>query len=174
MLTSSIGIHSLAEIYQEHIWIDTDLGDSTISLNEAEISQVCIRAVSEHLSRCLDLVIESVFPSEGVYLPVTTKLVNGFVLSVSGVRIAFIPSQQLDLMSFEIPREWVDLSNWVADYYVPIQVDLESNYLHLWGFISHEYLLERATLDRTFQSYEIEGGDLIDDLDCFPYYIVSA
>jgi Protein of unknown function (DUF1822) len=165
MVTSSAGINSLAEIYQEHIWIDTDLDDSMLSLSEAEISQICISAVREHLTKCLNLVTKSVFPSEGIYLPFTTGIVNGFVLSVSGVRIAFIPSQQLDLMSFEVQREWVDLSNWAADYYVPIQVDLESNYLHLWGFISREYLLERSTLDRNFQSYEVAGSDLIDDLD---------
>jgi Protein of unknown function (DUF1822) len=164
MVTSSIGIHSLAEIYQEHIWIATDLDDSTIPLTEADLSRICINIVSEHL-RKLDLVVKSAFPSEGAYLPFTTELVNGFVLSVSGVRIAFIPSQQLDLMSFEVPREWVDLSNWAADYYVPIQVDLDSQYLHLWGFISHKYLLERATLDRNFQSYEVAGSDPIDDLD---------
>jgi Protein of unknown function (DUF1822) len=87
------------------------------------------------------------------------------VLSISGVRVAFIPSLNLDLMSFEVQREWVALSNWVADYYVPIQVDVESNYLHLWGFISHTYLLERATLDRYFQSYEVAGIDLIDALE---------
>jgi hypothetical protein len=165
MVTLNPEIQSLAEIYQEHVWIGVDFGDSTISRSEAEINRLCHTSVSEYLSKNLDLVVKSVFPSQGLFLPFTIEPINGFVLSIAGVRVAFIPSLNLDLMSFEVQREWVALSNWVADYYVPIQVDLESNYLHLWGFISHRYLLERATLDSYFQSYEVAGIDLIDDLE---------
>jgi Protein of unknown function (DUF1822) len=165
MVTLNPEIQSLTEIYQEHIWIGVDFGNSAISRSEAEINRLCHISVREHLSKNLGLVVKSVFPSQGLFLPFTIDPVNGFVLSIAGVRVAFIPSLNLDLMSFEVQREWVALSNWVGDYYVPIQVDLESNYLHLWGFISHTYLLERSTLDPYFQSYEVAGIDLIDDLD---------
>jgi hypothetical protein len=164
MITLNPEIQSLAEIYQEHIWIGVDFGDSPISRSEAEINRLCHTSVSEYLKN-LGLVVKSVFPSQGLFLPFTIEPINGFVLSIAGVRVAFIPSLNLDLMSFEVQREWVALSNWVADYYVPIQVDLESNFLHLWGFISHTYLLERSTLDPYFQSYEVAGIALIDDLD---------
>jgi Protein of unknown function (DUF1822) len=165
MVTLNPEIQSLAEIYQEHIWIGVDFGDSAIARSEAEINQICYTSVSGYLRKDLNLAIESAFPSQGLFLPLTIEPINGFVLSISGVRVAFIPSQNLDLTSFEVQREWVDLSNWTADYYVPIQVELESNFLHLWGFISHAYLLERSTLDGYFQSYEVEGKDLIDNLD---------
>lgn len=165
MVTLNQNIHSLAEIYQEHIWLGVDFGDLDLVPNQAALNRICINELSTYLAEDLHLVVKPVFPSEGLYLPFATNLVNGFVLSISGVRIAFIPSQDVDLMSFEVQREWVNLSNWAADYYVPIQVDIEAQYLHLWGFISHQYLLERATLDRKFQSYEVDSGDLIDDLD---------
>ncbi len=164
MVTLNPEIQSLAEIYREHIWIGADFGDSAIPRSESELNRLCHTSLSEYLKN-LGLVVKSVFPSQGLFLPFTIDLINGFVLSISGVRVAFIPSLNLDLMSFEVQREWVNLSNWVADYYVPIQVDLESNSLHLWGFISHTYLLERATLDRYFQSYEVAGIDLTNDLD---------
>jgi hypothetical protein len=165
MVTLNPNIQSLAEIYQEHIWLEVDFGDLNLNLSEGDLNQICISEVSQYLTQHLNLVVKSVFPSEGLYLSFITNLVNGFTLSISGTRIAFIPSQDLDLFSFEVQREWVDLNNWAADYYVPIQVDIESQYLHLWGFISHKYLLERATLDRNFQSYQVASGDLIDDLD---------
>ena len=123
-----------------------------------------IAAVKEYLSD-LGLVVKSIFPSEESQLISVINLVNGFALSINGIKIAFILSHDLDLLGFEVPREWVDLSNWAADYYVPIQIDLEHNYLHLWGFISHQHLLQTATLDRNLQSYEVENIDLIDELD---------
>ena len=53
----------------------------------------------------------------------------------------------------------------MADYYVPVQVDIEHNCLHLWGFISHQHLCQKAKLDLTAQSYEVEAVDLISNLD---------
>ena len=157
-------IQALTKIYPEHIWISVNFDNLDKCLSQTEIELMSIAAVKKYLSD-LGLVVESIFPSEEVQLISVMSLVNGFALSISGVKIAFILSHDLDLLGFEVPREWVDLSNWATDYYVPIQIDLEHNYLHLWGFISHQHLLETATLDRNLQSYEVENIDLIDELD---------
>jgi hypothetical protein len=165
MSTSDQEIQTLTKIYREHIWIDVKLSNLEKYLSEAELNQFCIQETSKYLAESLELDVQATFPSQELKFMSIAKLVNGFVLSVSNIKIAFIPSQDFDLMGFEVQREWVELSNWVADYYVPIQVDREHNYLHLWGFISHQYLLQRATFDRTLNLYEIEGADLIDNLD---------
>jgi Protein of unknown function (DUF1822) len=155
----------LKTIYPEHVWIDVVGGASpTENLQNAGVQQY-IQEIGGYLTESLNLAIAPIFPSQESYLIFVDKLVNGFVLSVAGVRVAFIPSQNLDLMGFEVPREWVELSNWVADYYVPVQVDTEHNCLHLWGFISHHYLCQKATLDRNLHSYEVDAVDLISDLD---------
>ena len=157
-------IQALTKIYPEHIWINVNFDSLDKCLTQAEIDLMSIAAVKEYLSD-LGLVVKSIFPSEESQLISVINLVNGFALSINGIKIAFILSHDLDLLGFEVPREWVDLSNWAADYYVPIQIDLEHNYLHLWGFISHQHLLQTATLDRNLQSYEVENIDLIDELD---------
>ena len=157
-------IQALTKIYPEHIWINVNFDSLDKCLTQAEIDLISIAAVKEYLSD-LGLVVKSIFPSEESQLISVINLVNGFALSINGIKIAFILSHDLDLLGFEVPREWVDLSNWAADYYVPIQIDLEHNYLHLWGFISHQHLLQTATLDRNLQSYEVENIDLIDELD---------
>lgn len=157
MSTSASQVQLLATIYPEHIWIDVDLHE----LDQWQYLQI----VSQHLTESLNLAIAPAFPSQPSQLRFVSKLVDGFALSVGGMRIVFVPSVDLDLLGFEIPREWVELSNWAADYYVPIQVDVEHNCLHLWGFISHQYLCQRANLDLTAQSYEVDGMDLIGDLD---------
>lgn len=144
-------------IYPEHVWIDVDLDDGDV--------QQYIQAISSYLTESLNLVVTPIFPSEESHLIFVAKLVNGFALSVAGIKVAFIPSQDLDLMGFEVQREWVELSNWIADYYVPVQVDIDRNCLHLWGFISHQYLRQKATLDLNLHSYEVDAVDLVSNLD---------
>jgi Protein of unknown function (DUF1822) len=161
----SLEIQALSEIYREHLWIDVDFSNLDPDLSRSELNQFCIAAVHKYLSHNLNLVVESTFPSEELYFPAISASIDGFALSISGAKVIFIPSQDLDLMGFEVEREWVDLSNWAADYYVPIQVDIAHNYLHLWGFIAHQDLQQNANLDRNLQSYEVEGADLIDEMD---------
>lgn len=156
---------ALSELYQEHIWIEIDFSKLDTYLSQAKLNQLCMLAVSQHLSKSLSLVVKQVFPSEELYFSFIAQFIDGFALSISGIKVVFIPSQDLDLMGFEVDREWVDLSNWAADYYVPIQVDVAQNYLHLWGFISHQNLQLSANLDRNLQRYEVESSELIDDMD---------
>jgi hypothetical protein len=158
-------IQVLSEIYREHLWIDVDFSTLAPDVNRSELTRLCMLAVSQHLHKSLQLTIAPTFPSEESYFPTIAESIDGFALAISGAKVVFIPSQDLDLMGFEVEREWVDLRNWAADYYVPIQVDLVHDYLHLWGFISHQNLQQRATLDRDLQSYEVESADLIDNLE---------
>jgi Protein of unknown function (DUF1822) len=159
----------LSQIYPEHIWIEiADLADNS----PLELSRYTIEKISNYLID-LGLVVKSAFPTEELYLPLISKTIEGFGLSVSGVRIAFIPSNSIDLAGFEIQQEWVALSNWAADYYVPFQIvgeasrneNREHHYLHLWGFISHQSVQQKAYLDRTLRSYEVDSADLIADLE---------
>ncbi len=155
----------LKTIYPEHIWIEVVGGASpTENLRDGNVQQY-VQAISGYLTESLNLTVTSIFPSGEPNLIFVAKLVNGFALSVAGIKVAFIPSQDLDFMGFEVQREWVELSNWIADYYVPVQVDTEHNCLHLWGFISHRYLCQKATLDRNLHSYEVDAVDLVSNLD---------
>jgi Protein of unknown function (DUF1822) len=161
MNTSDLQTQALTQIYPKHVWID--IADLENSITKAELDRYWIDKISKYLTD-LGLVVKSIFPSEDLYRSFVSKAMDGFALSVSGIKVMFIPSHDLDLAGFEIQQEWVDLTNWAADYYVPIQIDREHNYLHLWGFISHRSIQKTATLDRTLRSYEIDASDLIEDL----------
>jgi Protein of unknown function (DUF1822) len=161
MNTSDTQTQILTQIYPEHVWLD--IADLEISLTKAELNRYWIDKLGKYLTD-LGLVVTSIFPSEDLYLSLISEAIDGFALAISGVKVVFIPSHDLDLAGFEIQQEWIDLGNWVADYYVPIQIDREHNYLHLWGFVSHRSIQKTATLDRTLRSYEIDASDLIEDL----------
>lgn len=164
-------IEALTEIYPEHIWIDLSktgqfesklsteqLQDRDYNLSQVNLNQLCMVAVKKWLGEVFDLELKSVFPCtfDGKEnLEFISKLVNGFVLQLGKTRLVFIPSQSTDMTEMEIPQEWVDIPNWAADYYVPIQVDVEGKYLHLWTFISHYNLKNSGGFDRVFRNYEL-------------------
>jgi|GEM_PF-1978827 len=175
-----LAIETLSEIYPEHIFIDLSqisefsklsdeqLREQDFHLHLIDLNQLCMLAVKQWLGEVVDLEIKSVFPCTfdgNENLGFISKLVNGFALQVGKTRLIFIPSQTIDPAEFEVPQEWVDLSNWAADYYVPIQVNLAGKYLHLWSFISHQNLKNYAEFDRAFHNYQISGRDTIENLD---------
>jgi Protein of unknown function (DUF1822) len=164
------------EIYPKHVLIEIKLPQMTaageeLSLNQVDLNQLCIDPVKRWIDANFDLTAKPTFPcwlDRQENFEFISKLVNGFVLQVGKDRMIFIPSDAIDLEEFEVPQEWVDLPNWAGSYYVPIRVDLEHQFLHLWGFISHQDLKERATRDRIFRNYHVNAAHTIANLDLLP------
>ncbi len=173
-------IHTLSQIYPHHGWIDLSTielfpsivpisnQERTCIFSQVELNQLCLAAVKYWLKDSVDLQVETVFPCwfQGhEQIEFTARLVNGFALQIGQTKVVFITSEAVDLAEFEIPQEWVDLPNWAADYYVPIQVDLVGGFLHLWSFVTYKDLKYRAELDRIFHNYHIDRVDVVDNLD---------
>jgi hypothetical protein len=164
---------TITELYPEHLHISLDSKNSNyletdsqeFSTAAGKIDRICQSQIQAYLQKNLGLDVTVAYPTDLKFNPLISQLVNGFVLTISNIRIVFIPSEDLDYGGFEIEQEWVDLSNWTADYYVPIQVNLEGNLLHLWGFISHREVKEQGEFDRISRTYIINSQCLSDDLD---------
>jgi Protein of unknown function (DUF1822) len=140
------------------------IADQSALVSIASINNLCRTTVAEYLQSSLGIDICTAYPSN-IKSAQINLLVDGFVLSIAGIRVVFIPSEDVDNSSFDLPQEWMDLSNWVADYYVPIQIDVDNQYLHLWGFITHHQVKEAGRFDRRFRTYTVNSQDLNDDLD---------
>lgn len=93
------------------------------------------------------------------------QFINGSVVNIHDKRLILIPSDATDLEGFEVQQEWVDIPNLAGDYYLPVRVDLEKNYLHIWGFISRKNLQKRADYDKLDKLYIVSSGDVIDDIE---------
>jgi Protein of unknown function (DUF1822) len=166
-------IATFQKIYPKHVFIQIELPQVTkdsqeIAVNQVDLNQVCINPIKQWISESISLAVKPTFPcylERGENFEFISKLVNGFVLQVGGSRIVFIPSDAIDIEEFEVPQEWVDLPNWAGNYYVPVRVDLEHHYLHLWGFIAHADLKSRGQLDRIFRNYHIAQNETIANLD---------
>jgi Protein of unknown function (DUF1822) len=140
------------------------IADQAAMIFTINTNNTCQTAVTNYLQKSLGLDACTAYPSSIKTIQINL-LVDGFVLSIAGIRVVFIISEDLDDSSFELPQEWIDLSNWVADYYVPIQVNPDDQYLHLWGFITYSQVKEAGEFDRVFRTYTINSQDLNDDLD---------
>ncbi len=102
-------------------------------------------------------------PSQDLYQQ--WELVNGIKLTFNQARIVLIPSEQGSISEFRIPQEWVDIPDWAANYYLAVQLNLEENWLRIWGFISYEQVREKAQYDSIDRTYCLNNCDLIADLN---------
>jgi Protein of unknown function (DUF1822) len=98
----------------------------------------------------------SVVPSQAS-LPSIWELVNGTAVQVGQTRLVLVPVETIHLEELRVPQEWVDISDWVADYYVAVQLNLDSDkdeaWMGVYGFATHHQLRTQATYnkgDRTF------------------------
>ncbi|NEO52677.1 MAG: DUF1822 family protein [Okeania sp. SIO3B5] len=97
-------------------------------------------------------------------LPSIWEFVNGSALTIGNTRLVLIPQEAMDTDEFSVPQEWVDIPDWLADYYLAVQVNLEQGWFRVWGFISHKTLKQKAEFDPVLRNYSVAGELLIEDL----------
>jgi hypothetical protein len=169
-------ISKLIDTYPEHVWIDlTEYTNYTIDYNTTpvDLNLQCKAIIEEWLKEYIGLQSEEDFPYSGEpqHDRLVSQLVNGFCLKINnddGIisKVVFIPSEQIDINSFEVAQEWVDLTKWMGDYYVPIQVDVDAQYLHLWGMITHQELKQvEKPDDEMFRYYNVDSDRMVDNLE---------
>lgn len=170
---------TIGELYPEYLEIsmlgtNSDATDSQLSsasmnqidsLPETLCDRICQSQLQAYLQQNLGLDVAGAYPTDLKFTRLISQVVTGFVLTIATTRIVFIPSEGVDYDGLEIEQEWVDLSNWAADYYVPVQIDVEAKLLHLWGFISHRDVKEQGAFDRISRTYTIDSQYLSDELD---------
>lgn len=172
-----LGIETLSQIYSEHVWLelfDTDLEQAkSVTQNYsnetgckyAYLNNLCLNAFLRWIQENFGLATSaSIFPSKKV-LPKIWEFVNGCGINLGDKRLVLIPSDAIDIEDFAVPQEWVDIPNWEADYYLPIQIDLEKQYLHCWGVISRHSLKARADYDPIYRLYYVERDWIIPNLE---------
>lgn len=97
-------------------------------------------------------------------LPSIWEAVNGTAISFGNTKMVLIPTEALDIDEFRVPQEWVDIPDWVADYYIAVQVNLEEQCIRIWGYTTHAQLKSTASYDAFDKAYCLDGEDLISNL----------
>ena len=164
-------IEILSKIYSEHLWLeftDSDLQQAEATTrnysnqtgrNYAKIARLCANLLVKYLE---DLGLSAKIAPPG---EIACEVVNGTAIELNAKRLVLIPSDAIDTEDFAIPQEWVDLPNWAADYYLPIQVDFSEKYIHIWGFVSRRSLKVKGEYDAITRTYYVEQDTVIACLD---------
>lgn len=90
-------------------------------------------------------------------------LVDGSAVSIDdATRLILIPSTAIDQSELRVPQEWVDIPNWVGDYYAAVRINPDSNQLCVWGFTTHAKLKQTARYDADDRSYCLDSEEVMD------------
>lgn len=152
---------------REKAWHQTVVNNSqnTIARHRAFVNYLCLNTFVKWLQDESDLLEKFEIPVPSPDLHRQWEFVNGIELTFNQTRLVLIPSEQGNIDEFRIPQEWLDIPNWAANYYLPVQVNLEENWLRIWGFISYEQIREKAKYDLIDRTYCVNNRDLIADIN---------
>lgn len=93
------------------------------------------------------------------------ETVNGSVINLKDSKVVVIPTETVDHSELRIPQEWVDIPEWVADYYLAVEVNVDAGYLNVWGYTTHQQVKSVGNLNYDDRTYTIDEQDLITDLN---------
>lgn len=123
---------------------------------------------------CLDTFLtwltEEISPSARVHpntaaLPSFWEVVNGTAITFENSRLVLIPSLAMDVDELRVPQEWLDIPEWVADYYLAIQVNPDDGWMRIFGYTTHYQLKTLGVYDASDRTYSLESDNLISDLN---------
>ncbi len=91
------------------------------------------------------------------------NLVEGSIVTVGEYRVCLLPHTSYDRSELRVPREWIEIPDWIADYYLAVQIDLGAELAILWGYTSHHTLQHQGYYDDLDRMYCLDADDLIQD-----------
>ena len=91
------------------------------------------------------------------------ELVEGSIATVGEYRLCLLPHTSCDRSELRVPREWVEIPNWIADYYLPVQIDLDCERAIVWGYTTHLKLQQQGCYDDLDRMYCLDADALIQD-----------
>ena len=133
------------------------------AFRRAWINQLCLEAF-------LPWFKEEIAPNARVYpntpaLPNFWEIVNGTTINFDRYRLVLIPTLAVDGDELRVQQEWVDIPEWVADYYVAVVVNPDDGWIEISGYTTHRNLKNKGVYDFADRTYSLESEDLIPDIN---------
>lgn len=146
----------------EKAWPAETQFSSNISKWNAYLNRLCLQTIIRYLETESEFKV-IVNPDEK--LASIWEVVNGTPITFDGTKLVIIPSEAIDTAEFRVPQEWIDIPEWVADYYLAVQVNPDDGWLRILGYATHKQLKDKGVYDESDRSYSIDGDDVIESLD---------
>jgi Protein of unknown function (DUF1822) len=171
-----LSLQDLTTLFPDPLWLRCENAQTYADLatpqryssetarHNALLNARCLSAFAAWVQENLELLsFPALWPSEAE-LPGIWEFVNGTALVLDHARLVLIPSEAMDTEEFTVPQEWVDIPTWSADYYLPMQVNLEDNWICAWGYIAHSQIQARGRYDSIYRTYSIDRDWVMTDL----------
>ncbi|MEG4944237.1 DUF1822 family protein [Microcoleus sp. F4-D5] len=156
---------TINEAEREIVWHQAQHHSNPISRYNAYLNGVCLKTFLNWLSEWL---AEEAFPQPSVWhdrdIASIWEVLNGTAFQIGETRLVLIPSDEAELEEFCVPQEWVDIPNWSADYYLPVQVNLDGDddecWIELSGFATHRQLKNDGRYNEGDRTYSLAIEEL--------------
>lgn len=150
---------------QQEAWYKSEKQSSAIARYNAYLNLLCWQTFWHWLSEASE-VEPSIWPSRDS-LPAIWEVVNGTAIQLGETRLVLIPNSDADIEEFCVPQEWVDIPNWVADYYLAIEVILDGDEDDCWmrviGFTTHRQLKNKGRYNESDRTYSLAIEELTEN-----------
>ena len=148
---------------QSQVWRQSQPFATPSSRWNGYLNQLCLNTILPWLQE--DYKPQAAAALRSTSLPNVWEFVNGAPISLDANRLILIPTESIDLDEIRIPQEWVDIPNWMGDYYLIVQVNLDDGWLRIAGFTTHRRLKEQGQYDWRDRTYCLEEANWIADLN---------
>ncbi|MGB3758352.1 MAG: DUF1822 family protein [Rivularia sp. (in: cyanobacteria)] len=155
---------------REKIWEETQQHhyDNATACWRSYLNSLCKNTVLEYLQDYIKN--ETDLPSQNLKiwqkndLSSIWNVVNGTAIELDTAKLILISHEDKDFSEFKVPREWVDLPQWVGNYYLAVEINLEHCWLRICGYTTHQQLKEVGKHDFADETYSIKVEELTEDL----------
>lgn len=95
--------------------------------------------------------------------PTLWELITGSAIDCQEARLVLLPTEAIDDDELRVPQSWVDIPNWLGDYYLALQINPDEGWVRLAGFATHQDLKSKGTYDWRDRTYSLEAAELTTD-----------
>ncbi|MBP0018000.1 MAG: DUF1822 family protein [Cyanobacteria bacterium SBLK] len=174
----------LSEIYVDHLWLQFSTEAQDMAWSEARqysnqvsrwtaylnllVLNSFIPYLRENISldnSSLEVMFSDRLSQSQTWKSYLWEFFNGTIIQVGDIRLAIIPDDRAIADDLSIVKEWVDIPQFAADYYLGVQVDLEERWVRVWGYVTHQQVKEKAEYDSWDRTYLLDAEDAIADLN---------
>lgn len=169
-----LNLEQIEQIDRETLWLeitDTDLQiaepspqlySNRTGLNHARSNRLCLHKFRSWLK---ELELDYTPSFSDLEISSLWDVVNGCAIEIGKNRLILIPTDTLDRDELRVPQEWVDLPNLQGDYYLAVQIDLDTKLMNIWGFTSHRTLKQQGEYTARDRTYSLPSERLVVNLD---------
>ena len=155
---------------REKIWQETQKHyyDNATARWRSYLNSLCTNTVLEYFKEYIknetDLQSQNLKIWQKNDLSSIWNVVNGTAIELDTAKLILIPHEENDFAELKVPREWVDLPQWVGSYYLAVEINLEQCWLRICGYTTHQQLKEVGKHDFADETYSIAVEELTEDL----------